>query len=275
MSGRGQTSARARNPGFSHIPNTQRVLLAWHYYRAEISPLGLIIFLYWANYLVSMKPVSPDLPLESSSKERILNASQAIFAQKGFEGARVDEIARAAGVNKALIYYYFKSKEEILHALLHHAIEDLLGHLGNPARVTIECLSSDALLHEYLASFLEFLEERRDLFTIVVTELLKDSERRTLVLGHLGEELQFQHGAFVQMGVGIDSRENLVTEFFTGFVPLLMFVLLREPWQKLYAQDEAELRSMFIKAFEATHVRYTFELLKSAQANGGKEGAGE
>ena len=41
------------------------------------------------------------------SKERILAASEQIFAEVGFDGARVDDIALKAGVNKALIYYYF------------------------------------------------------------------------------------------------------------------------------------------------------------------------
>lgn len=36
-----------------------------------------------------------------------------LFAEKGFDGARVDKLAEMAKVNKALIYYYFKSKEAI------------------------------------------------------------------------------------------------------------------------------------------------------------------
>ena len=44
------------------------------------------------------------------SKERILNVAEKIFADKGFDGARVDEIAQRAKVNKALIYYYYKNK---------------------------------------------------------------------------------------------------------------------------------------------------------------------
>jgi len=51
------------------------------------------------------------------SKQRILNTAARLFAEKGYDGARIDEIAREARVNKALIYYYHKSKEAILTEL--------------------------------------------------------------------------------------------------------------------------------------------------------------
>ena len=44
------------------------------------------------------------------SKEFIAKAAQAEFAEHGFSGARTDRIARLAGVNKQLIYYYYGSK---------------------------------------------------------------------------------------------------------------------------------------------------------------------
>ena len=52
------------------------------------------------------------------SKEDILNAAEIEFAQKGIYGARVDEIAARAGINKRMIYEYFGSKEELYKAVL-------------------------------------------------------------------------------------------------------------------------------------------------------------
>jgi TetR/AcrR family transcriptional regulator len=225
------------------------------------------------NYLVSMNSLIDDPNSESSSKERIIHAAQVIFAQKGFEGARVDEIARQADVNKALIYYYFKSKEEILHALIHYAIEDFLSHIDKPLKYKDEeVLCSEKILHETMIMLLTFIEERKELFTIVIAELLKDTERRALILSHFNEELLRHDRYFPQFRAVGDARQSIVTEFFTGFLPFIMFVLLKDPWKRLYGQDEAELREMFLKAFEATHVRYTLDLMKSAEAEGGKEG---
>ena len=57
------------------------------------------------------------------TKLKILKAAEKLFAEKGFDGARVDDIAGNAGVNKALIYYYFKSKRDILEELFSDLIQ--------------------------------------------------------------------------------------------------------------------------------------------------------
>jgi TetR/AcrR family transcriptional regulator len=55
------------------------------------------------------------------SKEKIINAAISEFASKGLDGARVDEIARRAGVNKMLLYQYVGSKDELFTAALESA----------------------------------------------------------------------------------------------------------------------------------------------------------
>ena len=52
------------------------------------------------------------------SPDRLLAAAALEFAERGFAGARVDRIARRARVNKAMIYYYFKSKQTLYRTLL-------------------------------------------------------------------------------------------------------------------------------------------------------------
>ena len=55
------------------------------------------------------------------NEQRILDVAIREFARKGLAGARVDEIARRAGVNKQLLYYYFKNKEGLYNAVLTEA----------------------------------------------------------------------------------------------------------------------------------------------------------
>ncbi len=60
------------------------------------------------------------------SQRAILEAAAREFATEGVAGARTDAIARAAGVNKALLYYYFEDKEALYGAVLQHVLGDLL-----------------------------------------------------------------------------------------------------------------------------------------------------
>jgi AcrR family transcriptional regulator len=52
------------------------------------------------------------------SPDHILNAAALEFAERGYAGARVDRIARRAAVNKAMLYYHFKSKQQLYRTLL-------------------------------------------------------------------------------------------------------------------------------------------------------------
>lgn len=64
------------------------------------------------------------------TREAILKAASAEFSREGVAGARTDAIARAAGVNKALLYYYFHDKESLYGAVLDHAFGTIYPRLA-------------------------------------------------------------------------------------------------------------------------------------------------
>jgi TetR/AcrR family transcriptional regulator len=66
------------------------------------------------------------------TRRRILEAARREFGMKGFDGARVDAIARRARVNKGLIFYYFQSKEELFRVLSEQRIASTLPTRGDP-----------------------------------------------------------------------------------------------------------------------------------------------
>ena len=67
------------------------------------------------------------------SIRRILDAAMEVFAETGFDGARVDEIAKRAGVNKAMVYYRVGDKKtlyvEVLHDVFGNIAEDILNNI--------------------------------------------------------------------------------------------------------------------------------------------------
>ena len=64
----------------------------------------------------STSEVQAERPAET--RKRILDAALSEFAANGLAGARTEQIAATAGVNKALLYYYFESKEKLYTAAL-------------------------------------------------------------------------------------------------------------------------------------------------------------
>jgi len=78
---------------------------------------------------------------DDSTEQRILDAAHAVFVRSGTAGARTQEIAKEAGVNSALLHYYFRSKERLAEAVFTRAAGQLL-----PAVIRI--LASDAALED-------------------------------------------------------------------------------------------------------------------------------
>ena len=88
------------------------------------------------------------------SRAAILKAAVGEFAEHGIAGARTDAIARAAHVNKALLYYYFKDKDALYEAVLDHVFS------GLRAQVT-PVLDSDLpprqKMLEYLGAYFDYI----------------------------------------------------------------------------------------------------------------------
>ena len=63
----------------------------------------------------------------AQSKERLIDTALELFSLKGYTGTTVKDIAKEAGVTDGLIYHYFSSKEELLHAVLvkHNFLDDV------------------------------------------------------------------------------------------------------------------------------------------------------
>ena len=68
---------------------------------------------------------------ESGTVKRILAAAETVFAEKGFLGARIDDIAVLADVNKSMLYYHIGNKERIYEVILHRHFKKIADALEN------------------------------------------------------------------------------------------------------------------------------------------------
>jgi TetR/AcrR family transcriptional regulator len=94
----------------------------------------------------------------AATREAILQAAERIFGDEGLEGARTDAIAAAAGVNKALLYYYFRSKNGLYRAVLE-------GYSADFNRQALEVLSCEgsarSVLLRYINLHFDFIAAHR------------------------------------------------------------------------------------------------------------------
>ena len=69
------------------------------------------------------------LPKKRQTLARVLKEARLAFSERGLAGARIDDIARAAGVTKQLVYHYFSSKEDLFSSVLDESVQDVLADL--------------------------------------------------------------------------------------------------------------------------------------------------
>ena len=121
---------------------------------------------------------------DGDTEQRILDAAHEVFLRRGTAGARMQEIAAEAGVNPALLHYYFRSKERLARAVFQRAIERLLPPV-------LQLLASDLPLEEKVTGVvhheLEHLARTPYLPGYVLGELNHNPERVAQLVGARAE----------------------------------------------------------------------------------------
>jgi len=82
------------------------------------------------------------------TEEKILESAQYIFHHKGFDGARMQEIADKAEINKGLLHYYYKSKDKLFESVFNIALKQMLGRLDITLKEDIDLFTKIEKLAE-------------------------------------------------------------------------------------------------------------------------------
>jgi TetR/AcrR family transcriptional regulator len=85
---------------------------------------------------------------DRKTEEIIMNAALIVFQRKGMAGARMQEIADEAGLNKSLLHYYYRSKEKLFEEVLSRSIADFGPQILN-------IINSDMTIEEKITNFIE------------------------------------------------------------------------------------------------------------------------
>ncbi len=192
------------------------------------------------------------------TRAKILEVALEKFSEKGFSAATVKSIAEDAQVNQALIYYYFDSKKKILEELIDDFIETANSFLYEIFINGYQFGSSE--MKEQMEKYNDFLLKNDKTLRLIFTESLKDEYeippifKLILSANESNQKLQFID-KMKQNGFNFDSDINqyMVTEFFTGIIPVLVFSLFKGKWCSTFGVDSKNLYEMFLKANDATH----------------------
>ena len=107
-----------------------------------------------------------------ATKAALLRAAIADFAGKGFAGARIDEIAQRAGVNKQLVYHYFGSKDELYRASLEAVYAEIR---ARESGLHLTDLSPAAAMERLIGFSFDYLAEHPEFIALLNDENRQDA----------------------------------------------------------------------------------------------------
>ncbi len=151
--------------------------------------------------------MAPEYGKESQqTEERILEAAQRVFVRRGMAGARTQDIAEEAGVNRALINYYFRSKDKLAEAVFlriaRSLFPDLIQALGSdlPLReklqkaidIEFDVLMANPFMPSYILAELQYHPDRLRAF---ITKAIPIERVRETIFTHLQQQLDEEAAA--------------------------------------------------------------------------------
>jgi AcrR family transcriptional regulator len=187
----------------------------------------------------------------AATRAAIFAAAAEAFSRRGFDGVVVDDIAREAGVNKAMIYYHFTNKRSLYREI----VRDMLRHVGG---AVTDIATSDATpedkIARWIATFVSIAEQRPYFPPMLMREIAEGAP-------HLDRE------TFTGMRVVLGAFVRILTEgqqrgVFRQVHPVLAYISLVAPVMFNAARERAAMQPgredlpMFVELSHAELTRH-------------------
>ncbi|MBS1688498.1 MAG: TetR/AcrR family transcriptional regulator [Bacteroidetes bacterium] len=173
-----------------------------------------------------------------NARDKILEVATGIFYKKGLAGARMQEIADEAGLNKAMLHYYFKTKEQLFNEVFEKAFRIFLSRI-------IELLNSDKLLRnkvsDYIDHTIDSLVQNPGISIFVIQELNTNPERVSKLFAGKGNI----NLAIFEKQISEEFAGKVNAEmFFTDMVAMCIYPFIAQPMlKKIFKKNDAAYKA--------------------------------
>jgi len=182
------------------------------------------------------------------TRERILEVSEKLFSEVGYDAASVGSISKMASINKATIYYHFKDKQSILYALYEKMIAEMAQRLTSQKEPVTD-------IKEKITKEICFLREKKNIISILLMEAMKTNNDDTSLFRIALSEIENEQ----RRAPGIEHTEQydmfLLHEFFTGIIPILNYIVLEDKYCAFFNIDKNTALEKFIETVFISHIQ--------------------
>ncbi|MFK7770814.1 MAG: TetR/AcrR family transcriptional regulator [Saprospiraceae bacterium] len=179
------------------------------------------------------------------TEQEILEIARKHFVRKGFAGARMQEIADEAGINKAMLHYYFRSKDKLYHEIIKQTLNFMIPKLAN-------AISQEGNFWEKIErlinTYIDTLTEHPDIPFFIIAELSQKRERFIEELknksSHFPAAQKFVMEMMNEMAQG-NIKEFPPIHLFLNIVGMTVFPFMAKPvFQTIFEVSEKDFEQL-------------------------------
>ncbi|HRY97428.1 MAG TPA: TetR/AcrR family transcriptional regulator [Bacteroidales bacterium] len=175
---------------------------------------------------------------DKGTEEKIVQAARAVFLRKGYNGARMQEIADEAGTNKALLHYYFRSKDRLFEVIFLQSFSQffpkvstiLTGNEPLPVKVV-----------SFVEHYIDLLRENPYLPQFILSEVSRDPESVPRLFQAAGLNPEWFMGQLANIGQGVFPPGSDVRHFILNMLSMCIFPFAARPLltRVMFSGDDA------------------------------------
>lgn len=198
--------------------------------------------------------------MDKSTEEKIYEAARKVFILKGMEGARMQEIADEAGMNKALLHYYFRNKENLFKAVFKDIFTKFFAKLK-------DTLLSSATTREKLTVFIDNYIDLITANPYVPSFIINEINRDPKVLSSLMVENFMEPAKVLKLFFNeVESANKSVVDprhILTSLMGMLVFPFVARPiLQMVLFQDDKVAYANFLEERKEVVKNMMFNLIE-------------
>ncbi len=164
---------------------------------------------------------------EASTEEKIKNAARKLFTQKGFAATRTRDIAEEAGINLALLNYYFRSKQKLFDLVMMENFRRFLQ--GMTVNFVDDTLTMQERVVRIVSAYIDFLTEFPDLPLFILNEITHNPSK---IAARIHEEVGPTRSKFFQQLQAAKMEGKVALDpfhFIANLVGLTVFPFVSKP----------------------------------------------
>lgn len=182
---------------------------------------------------------------DKNTEDQILSAAKNVFQRKGMDGSRMQEIANEAGINKAMLHYYYRSKQLLFEAVFKNAFSLLAPQLNS-------ILNDDSSIEEKIKNFthnyITFILKHPYLPNFIIQELNRNPEfiekiKKNKAFPNL-DKFKKQVNTEIEMGI---IRPIKAEQLFINIMSLNIFPFVAKPLIKAFADVDDKMYKQLIE----------------------------